>query len=53
MSREEKVAKWKWTRNSIQAKRVREIGREYFEKVKTAKAVSSSEKERKKKEKRT
>ena len=52
MSREEKVAKWKWARSSIQGKRVREIGRTYFEKVKAAKALSSAEKERKKKKKR-
>ena len=50
ISGEEKVAKWKWARKSTQAKRVREIGRVYFAKVKAAKALSSIGKEREKKE---
>ena len=48
MSATEKVAKWKWARNSPQAKKVREIGLKYMEAVKAMKVVSLAEKEKNK-----
>ena len=48
MSATEEVAKWKWARNSPQAKKVREIGLEYMEAVKAMMAVSLAEKEKNK-----
>ena len=53
MTSAQRVAKWKWAKNSLQAKKVRGIGRKYFEAVKATKAVSLVEKERKKKGKMT
>ena len=44
-----KKAKWKWARNSPQAKKVRNIGKKYFEAVKSMKTLSLAEKEKKKK----
>ena len=52
MSDEERVAKWKWARNSPQAKKVREIGRKYFEALNIMKAVSLAAKEKKKVDKK-
>ena len=49
MSKEERSVRWKWTRNSSQAKKVRQIGKTYMDKVKATKAISLSEKEQKKK----
>ena len=52
MSKKERSAKWKWARNSSQAKKVRKIGKEYMELLKATKTLSLVEKEHKKNEKR-
>ena len=52
LSAKQRKARWKWARSSQQAKKVREIGKTYYESVKVAKQLCSSEKENKKKAKR-
>ena len=43
----ERVAKWKWAKNSPQAKKVRKIGLNYLESVKAMKIALLAEKEKK------
>ena len=52
MSMEEKSAKWKVARSSSQAKKVRQIGTMYMDKVRAMKAVCLAGKEQTKKKKR-
>ena len=51
MSETDQSACWKWARNFRQAKKVREIGRTYVDRVRAAKDLSLAEKENKKKTK--
>ena len=51
MSMEEKSAKWKWARSSSQAKKVRQIGTMYTDKVRAMKDVCLAGKEQTKKKK--
>ena len=53
MSKEDHSAKWKWARNSSQAKKVQKIGKEYMDMLKTTKALSLVERENKKNDKKT
>ena len=52
MSAKQRAAKWKWARSSKQAKKVREIGKIYYQAVQVIKSLSTAEKEKKKKAKR-